>query len=274
LADVLKENNTITSVSIADVQIGDKGVKSLLGALQVNNTIKTVFLRNVVLSNEGAKILARVIRENKTLNNISIGECCSKSKLRIEGLKTIADAFCGNIGWRDLPNLHFNNVVINDTEARAILEYINVFERSFTKNEEDFQSEIDKKNLIIASLNNEVEKKKREISSLKAAIGASMEQLRMIVDPIDLTDDGSEPKAKRPRIESTAKSSLAIMHEHNQQLVQVKQEKTVISGSLRTVTEEKKQLRVTWKKQRRTWKMQTDGTTTAACHRYLAEAFR
>jgi gas vesicle protein len=61
----------------------------------------------------------------------------------------------------------------------------------------------------------------------------------MIVDPIDLTDDGSEPKAKRPRIESTAKSSLAMMHEHNQQLVQVKQEKTVIAESLRTVTEEK-----------------------------------
>jgi hypothetical protein len=79
----------------------------------------------------------------------------------------------------------------------------------------------------------EIDKLKREFVSLKATIRGLVEH-----DPIDLTGDDNEPTAKRPRIDSTAKSSLAMMHEHNQQLVQVKQEKTVIEASLRTVAED------------------------------------
>ena len=89
-------------------------------------------------------------------------------------------------------------------------------------------------------LEQEISNKDREISSLKAAVRGPLKQLKkleMIVNAVDMTNDESEPDNKRPRTEP--KSMHSIVHEQNQKLVQVKQEKLAAETSLESVRGEK-----------------------------------
>ena len=85
----------------------------------------------------------------------------------------------------------------------------------------------------------EIATKDQRIDFMEAAIRSPMEQLRNIIDPVDLTGDENEPSNKRSRTGGTAISSLAIMHqqnmEHNQKMVQVKQEMNIAEANLKSV---------------------------------------
>ena len=70
------------------------------------------------------------------------------------------------------------------------------------------------------------------------------QQLAVTLDPVDLTGEESEPANKRPRTDdNTPKSSMAMLHEQNQQhsqrLVKVKQEKSDVETTLANVRGEK-----------------------------------
>ena len=95
----------------------------------------------------------------------------------------------------------------------------------------------------VAMLKAALTTEKRRIEIMTTAIRSPLEQLRNIIDPVDLTRDENELSNKRPRMESTLKSNLAIVHQQNQQhtktLVRVKQEKNAAETNLKSVQEEK-----------------------------------
>ena len=99
------------------------------------------------------------------------------------------------------------------------------------------------KNQEVDSLNSKVEKRNKEIASLKSAIWGSIGQFN--INPVDLTiDEESElPTTKWPRIETSVMSNLAIMHQQNQKLVQVKKEKNDTEVQLKVATEEKEAIK-------------------------------
>merc|ERR1712008_614006 len=55
---------------------------------------------------------------------------------------------------------------------------------------------------------------------------------------VDLIGEGAVRENKRPRTNNTPKSGLAILHMHNQKMVQVKQEKNAAETTLKSVRQE------------------------------------
>jgi len=76
--------------------------------------------------------------------------------------------------------------------------------------------------------------KDEEIASLKESLKNSK--------PIDVVDLIDTTSSKQARTEDTPKSGLAIQHEQNQRIVQVKEEKVAAETSLKSVREEKQSI--------------------------------
>ena len=134
------------------------------------------------------------------------------------------------------------------------------------KNEEDIASKIRElkgKDDMIARNRNEIALKDQQIASLKTdlespqkllenlfakkndeidSLKARLDNTKPIIDTVDLTSEENGRANKRPRRENAAKSSLAILHEGNQNMVQVKREKNAAEASLRSVQDEKQAL--------------------------------
>ncbi|MBP9693323.1 MAG: hypothetical protein KBE16_01255, partial [Alphaproteobacteria bacterium] len=67
LADALKENRMLTTLSLGDNQIGDVGARALAEALKVNGTLTDLNLWSNQIGGVGARALAEALKVNGTL---------------------------------------------------------------------------------------------------------------------------------------------------------------------------------------------------------------
>eukprot|EP00956_Cyclotella_meneghiniana_P015576 scaffold23941_cov42-Cyclotella_meneghiniana.AAC.5 len=263
LADALRANTTIEELYLSCRRTSNAAFQCLTDSFKVNRGIRSLHL----IGNFRMADLADSLKVNKTLFVVRLS---SFGNMDNECVKSLADAIVVN---RSLDMISLN---ISPKPLYQIgVEEWTVLMSAVTKNgsikfslydgqrdkdypslvtwlveiSKSYNNEIDKKNKEIASLKSEriaslqseIEIKNKQIISLKSAIRGAMEQLNMILEPIDLTGDGkSEPPAKRPRNGMPAtKSNLSIMHEQNQKMIKVKIEKNDAEANLKTVTEEK-----------------------------------
>jgi Ran GTPase-activating protein (RanGAP) involved in mRNA processing and transport len=208
LAAAIKVNTSISQLRFDNNDFGDDGVKSLADALKFNKTIKEIFLDHNPFGDEGVKSLAAVILQNKSLMKIFLW---NEIQIGADGLHALADAKTKCSKESRILQISLNRKNIEEEDAKALTSWMGFIRKSFQR---------------------EIDSKDREIASLNAAVDAAAGRGP---DIVDLTkEDETEPTAKRPCTNTAGKSNLAIMHEHNQKLVQVKQEKTVIEENLRT----------------------------------------
>ena len=73
VADLLKQNNTITRVHLGWNNIGDTGATALAEAFRVNSTITNVSLRCNNIGDTGATALAEAFRVNSTITDVDLG---------------------------------------------------------------------------------------------------------------------------------------------------------------------------------------------------------
>ena len=259
--DAIANNNTLEHLSLYRNKIGIEGAKRLADALKVNNTLKSMGLHSNEIGAEGAKHIADALMENETLEEIDL----DSNNIGDEGAKSIANCFMVNQSIREV-YLHRNNITDDGAkqliealkwnygiknlymECNLISDHVKVEIKDLLKDPKRKVPHAQTKHLRanIALRDKEIATKDQRIDFMKAAIRSPMEQLRNIIDPVDLTRDENEHSNKRSRTGGTAISSLAIMHqqnmEHNQKMVQVKQEKNVTEINLKSVQDKKEAL--------------------------------
>ena len=259
--DALANNRSLKILWLDMNKIGDEGAKRLADALKVNDTLKRLHLGFNEIGAEGAKHFANALMENVTLEGIVL----NANNIGDEGAKSLANCFMVNQSIREV-YLHRNNITDDGAkqliealkwnygiknlymECNPISDHVKVEIKDLLKDPKRKVPHAQTKHLRanIALRDKEIATKDQRIDFMKAAIRSPMEQLRNIIDPVDLTRDENEPSNKRSRTGGTAISSLAIMHqqnmEHNQKMVQVKQEKNVTETNLKSVQDKKEAL--------------------------------
>eukprot|EP00956_Cyclotella_meneghiniana_P007848 scaffold10456_cov45-Cyclotella_meneghiniana.AAC.7 len=240
LADSLKVNRGIRKLNL----VGNFRIADLADSLKVNTTLSAVHLHCFgSIDKECVKSLADVINVNRSLN--AIGLTISRKLLDQIGVEesiALMSAIIKNGSLKFKLNDGWPSKCISYSKGGSLVNWLGEISKSYKNEIDEKNNEIKSlKSEKIASLQSEIEKKNKQIISLKSAIRGSMEQLNMILEPIDLTGDGeSEPPAKRPRNGMPAtKSKLSIMHEQNQKMIKVKMEKNDAEANLKVVTEEK-----------------------------------
>jgi chromosome segregation ATPase len=99
-----------------------------------------------------------------------------------------------------------------------------------------------KKRKSIASKDDQIASLKEHIALVEkdnARLNDDLRHAKPIVETIDLTTDEAERATKRSRTETDVKSTLAIMYEQNQKVVQIKQEKMDTEIALESIRGEK-----------------------------------
>lgn len=76
IADALKYNTSVTSVTVSDTYIKSKGLSLLIEALEINKTIRSFSMINTYFSSDTATCLARVLCENRSLRHLNISRYC------------------------------------------------------------------------------------------------------------------------------------------------------------------------------------------------------
>ena len=88
LAETLRQNSTITSVSLVGNNIGDEGAIALAETLRQNSTITDVDLRSNNIGDEGVTALAKALRQNSTIIDLDL----SSNNIGDEGATALAKA--------------------------------------------------------------------------------------------------------------------------------------------------------------------------------------
>ncbi len=117
LADALKENRMLTSLSLGSSQIGDEGARALAEALKVNRTLTSLDLWDNNIGDEGARALAEILKENETLTSLGL----MYNQIGDEGAGALAEALKEN---RTLTSLDLAGNGIGDAGARALAEVL------------------------------------------------------------------------------------------------------------------------------------------------------
>jgi hypothetical protein len=113
VADFLRTNRTLIMLNIAGNNVGDKGVKTIVEALQANKNTALAIL-NICgnsISNEGAEAVADLLRTNKTLTTVDL----SWNNIADEGARIIAGALRENLA---LTTIDLNDNSITDEGAQ------------------------------------------------------------------------------------------------------------------------------------------------------------
>ena len=256
LAAALKVNATLEEIWLGTNNIGDKGAKHFPRALMINKTLQRIDLDVNSISDEGAKSIAVALLLNQGIRIINMGN----NKIGNQGADKLVEALEYNntietlwLGGNQMKNSMREKIdaIVKDTDrerkeltSQQLREIIamkdeGLIAKVFAMKDASLQaSEEEKKRL-----EREIFSKDREIASLKAAVRGPLKQLKkleLIVNAVDMTSDEGEPNSKRPRTEINAPKSMhAIMHEQNQKLVQVKQEKIAAETNLKNERGEK-----------------------------------
>ncbi|KAF9990533.1 hypothetical protein BGZ75_001406 [Mortierella antarctica] len=72
LAEVLKTNSTLSTLTLQNNSIGDDGAKALGEALKTNSTLTTLDLNNNSIGDDGAKMLGEALKTNSTLVTLDL----------------------------------------------------------------------------------------------------------------------------------------------------------------------------------------------------------
>ena len=88
LADALRVNTTLTTLDFSDSCIGDYGAVVLADALQVNKTLTTLGLGRIDIGADGATALAGALQVNATLTTLGLGG----NDIGADGATVLADA--------------------------------------------------------------------------------------------------------------------------------------------------------------------------------------
>jgi len=250
LADALMDNKSLQMMGLQNNNIGDVGAQSLAASFVVNQSLREIWLERNQISDKGAKIMANAIECNRTIdtiyldrNNIS-GPVQAKIQAIINDpnrmipidersplmqLMTFAKNKDEEIATKDEEIIKKDEALVSNEKQIATLELVLASKDEQIANlEADLKSPAKLIEKIMAS-------KDAKISSLESDLKNSTP----IVDRIDLSSKDAERASKRRRTSNIPKSNLAILHEQNQKMVHVKQEKNVAETALDGVHKEK-----------------------------------
>ncbi|KAL0233167.1 hypothetical protein GEMRC1_011912 [Eukaryota sp. GEM-RC1] len=115
LADVLKVNSRVTSIDCRDNSVGDEGARALAEALKVNTAVKCIDLGSNSIGRQGARALAEALKVNPTVTSIDVWN----NYIGDEGVTALAEALKVNTAVTCI-NLGSNS--IGDEGARALAE--------------------------------------------------------------------------------------------------------------------------------------------------------
>lgn len=116
-AQQLKQNHTLTSVSLANNQITSEELKQLVYTLCSNRALRVFNLSNNMIGNSGIKAFARVLVVNPLLEELDL----SHNQISDEGAKAIAEALIFN---RKLTTLNLKSNVITSVGALALFKAV------------------------------------------------------------------------------------------------------------------------------------------------------
>ena len=252
LADALMVNGSLEEVYLGSNAIGVEGAKSVAEALVANRTLATIDLARNKIGDDGAQTLAASLLANESLELIDLGG----NQINDKGAKSLANALRCNCTVKRIW-MHGNQIcddVIDDVKGilaawRAIQQKMNGWGNPRRKDTggqqgalgqlqramsyiEEKSEEISRLKQKIAVRDEELAAKGEQIASLKAPF----DQMKTIMETIDLSSGRNAASNKRPREEE---SNLATIHRKNQKIACVKQEKATVEESLANVIEEK-----------------------------------
>ena len=92
LAEVLKANTELTSLSLRHNSMSDDGVRALADALKINTALTVLLLGFNSIGNEGAKALAGALEVNSALTLLDL----DSNAIGAEGASALADALKAN----------------------------------------------------------------------------------------------------------------------------------------------------------------------------------
>ena len=92
LAEVLKANTELTSLSLRHDSMSDDGVRALADALKINTALTVLLLGFNSIGNEGAKALAGALEVNSALTLLDL----DSNAIGAEGASALADALKAN----------------------------------------------------------------------------------------------------------------------------------------------------------------------------------
>ncbi|CAF1090211.1 unnamed protein product [Rotaria sordida] len=92
VADVLKESTTLTSLGLAENQIGQQGAQHIANALRTNQTLTILYLKGNQIGEQGAQHIAYALRTNRTLTELYLAH----NQIGEQGAQHIADALKRN----------------------------------------------------------------------------------------------------------------------------------------------------------------------------------
>ena len=119
LAEAIKVNKTLLSLSVRTWSVGDAGATSIAEAIKVNNTLSELNLGNNYIGDAGVANLAEALKVNRTLLNLQMGY----NDVGAAGADYLAEAIKVNKTLSEL-NLAFNN--IGDAGASSLAEAVKV----------------------------------------------------------------------------------------------------------------------------------------------------
>jgi Ran GTPase-activating protein (RanGAP) involved in mRNA processing and transport len=269
LCAALKVTKTLKSIDLCGCRVSKVGAKFLADALMVNRSLLSINLSSNNIDDEGAQCLAESFTMNQSLQNIQL----SRNEITDVGATQLADAIEFNcdcvlttIGLKGNQvsaglldriesiskakqsskgkELSSNDILTATHEARdgkheCKLQIVDTIASRNKIRKLQINGTTTSKDDQIASLKEHIALLEEDIAHLNEIL----RHTKPIVETIDLTTDEDERATKRSRTESDVKSNLAIMYEHNQKIVQIKQENVATQLANHTVMSTFKELR-------------------------------
>ena len=115
IAEALKLNTSVTSISLSNNNLGPEGAKHIADALKQNTSVSTIYLDNTNLGPEGAKHIADALKQNTSVSTISL----FNTNLGPEGAKHIAEALKQNTS---VSTIYLDNTNLGPEGAKHIAE--------------------------------------------------------------------------------------------------------------------------------------------------------
>jgi len=116
LSRELKENTSLTSITLISNKIGDDGVKELAEALKKNTSLTSIFIVGNNITDDGVKSLAEALKKNTSIQSISL----FANNITNDGVKALAEALKENTSIIHMPLEPNKNII----DTKEITKYI------------------------------------------------------------------------------------------------------------------------------------------------------
>ncbi|CAO3568621.1 unnamed protein product [Mortierella alpina] len=115
IAEVLKNNSTLTALDLTNNSIGDSGAKVLADALYTNLTLSSLSLNNNNIGDNGTWSLAEALRTNKTLTTLSLED----NPIKVNGALALSKSLKTNLTLTTL-NLDWKSIIFIRVEGLTV----------------------------------------------------------------------------------------------------------------------------------------------------------